>query len=78
MVACQLSPASAAGTLFKKPGASIICDVRAHRDSTNWKYMMHDLGLKLPTATAADVSLCFCGATITNASRDEHIHSLTG
>jgi hypothetical protein len=50
---------------------------RAHRDSTNWN-MMHDLGLKLPTATAAGVSLCFCGATITNASCDERIHSLTG
>ena len=48
---------------------------RRHRDFTAWKYAMHDLGLKLPTATTAGVARCLCGATITNASCDEHIHS---
>jgi hypothetical protein len=48
---------------------------RWHRDSTAWKYRMHDEGLPLPTQRSDGIARCFCGEVITIKSVDEHIRA---
>jgi hypothetical protein len=48
---------------------------RWSRDSTGWKYRMHDEGLPLPTQRSDGTARCFCGEVITTKSMDEHIRA---
>jgi hypothetical protein len=46
---------------------------RDHRDSTAWKYRMHDTGTPLPTQMASGRSKCFCGSPLEIATMDQHV-----
>jgi hypothetical protein len=48
---------------------------RSCRDSTAWKYRMHDEGLPLPTQRSDGTARCFCGEAITIKTMDEHIRA---
>jgi len=41
-----------------------------------WILRMRAEGLLLPTQTQDDRATCFCGATITNRSSVEHVHTV--
>jgi hypothetical protein len=51
-------------------------DWRDERDSTVWKYVMRDAGMKMPAQMPDGRSRCFCGSEIDIRGMEDHVRAV--